>query len=642
MTTSLAPIQTTTTSPEPALAKPTSSRSTSVAELGCLLIAVAVVIYWNSLPGQFVFDDVLQIVNNPRIRQLWPLADWQRPVGYLTFQWNHALGGLRPQGYHLLNILIHCVNGLLVFGLARRLLESARPETKSVGPSRVAFAIALLWLVHPLNTSAVTITVQRLESLMALWFLLCLYAVVRAATSDRPWHWQAVAIGAMLLGVLTKEVMITCLPVILLFDRAFLADSWRQIWRERRWFYSLLTLPLGWIAITSRLVDPAEYSAGFAYREITPWEYLRSQPMVLLHYLRLTFWPEQLIIDYGWPVETSPWRIYLPGLAIVALLLTSLWLMVRHPRVGCLALAAFIVLGPSSSIMPIADLCFEHRMYLPLVSIVALVVLSADWLLRRAFSEQLAPRIGGILLVTVTVALGYRTIQRNHDFIDPIRLWEHNVALRPAHARPRLLLAMLYDRAGRTADAGREFQAAVAAKPNYVKGLLNLGTWSIRQGNYAAAAAAFARAVELEPELAAGHGQLGRSRLEIGDLPGARQALERALGLSPRDPVALRAQAWLLATSPNADERDPQAALDLLGRLPADPQQQDAWRLDILAAIQAEQGDFDEAIRTQELAMARATEQKRPDAFASQLQRHCNYYRVGQPWRIEAATNDSP
>jgi tetratricopeptide (TPR) repeat protein len=624
-------LQTGTTDERPALAH---KRWTSH-ELGWLLVAVVAVVYWSSLPGAFVFDDLLQIVDNPKVHQLWPLADWQRPVGYFTFQLNYALGRLDPRGYHVVNVLIHCLNGLLVLGIARRLLA---PRGTVDGPvprreDRLALAIALVWSVHPLTTSAVTIVVQRLESLMALWFLACVYALIRSHSSPRPKVWLTLSVIAMSLGVLTKEVMVTCLPVVLLVDRGFLADSWRGIWQQRRWYYAALAAPLLWIVITSQLVDPEEYSAGFSYRGVTPWEYLRSQPLVLLHYLQLTFWPDQLVIDYGWPVEHSALRIYLPGALLLALLGCSLWLMFKHPRVGCLALSIFVILGPSSSIMPIADLCFEHRMYLPLILVVALVVVGIDALLRRLLSARRAQVVSAGLLIGVVCALGLRTIQRNRDFYDPIQLWEQNVAVRPEHARPHLLLGILYSRAGRSDDAGNAFKAAVAIRPDYVKGLLNLGTWYLREQDYAAAADTFQRVISLDPGLAAGYANHGRALLELGDSTAAQKSLEEALSRHPSEPVACRTLAWLLVTADNDEQRDVARALSLLRRLPPDPAQRDVWRLDILAAAEAEQGRFEQADATQELAIARAQEQRRPEDYLQKLERRAAVYRQQRPWR---------
>lgn len=625
-----------------AAVRSTPAATFSLRDLAITLVAVTCIVYWNSFSGQFVFDDILQITDNPNIRQLWPLADWQRPLGYFTFQLNYAFGGLNPWGYHLVNLLIHCANGLLLFDLARRCIERVAADELLRSRARfIALAIALVWLVHPLTTTAVTYTVQRLESLMALCFLGCLYSLLRCADSARPRFWQATAVVAMLLGVLTKEVMITCLPVAILFDRAFVARSWRGVF-QRKAFYVALALPLAWTFVTMRMTNAEEYAAGFGFSGVTPWEYLRTQPQVLLHYLQLTFWPNKLLLDYGWPVATDPLSIYLPGLVVIGLLGLSVFAIWKFPPLGCVGFAAFLILGPSSSIMPIADLCFEHRFYLPLMIVVALVVLGAYRLIERYVAIEKQSGVAFALALVAVGGLGYRTMLRNADYANPIRLWEKNVVARPEHGRPHLLLAMLYDRAGRMAEAGEQYQAAVAVKPNYFKGLLNLGGWHFRQSEFEAAANYFERAASVEPRNPAGPTQWGRALLEMGDTTAARPALEMALKLDSRDPVALRSFAWLLSTSPVDAERDGARALKLLSLLPPDPQQRDVWRLDVLAAAEAETGDYNSATSTINLAIEQAHEQNRAAALIMELQRRAETYRRQQPWRIRQTPQISP
>lgn len=613
---------------------PLQPTSFSVRDLCVALVGITCVVYWNSFSGQFVFDDILQITDNPNIRQLWPLADWQRPLGYFTFQLNYAFSGLQPWAYHLLNLLIHLANGLLLFDLARRCIERVASDDQLRSRAKyVAFSISLVWLVHPLTTTAVTYTVQRLESLMALCFLGCLYSLLRSSEARQPRWWMFTAMTAMVLGVLTKEVMITCLPVAMLFDRAFVARSWRGVW-DRRGVYGLLGLPLAWTFITMRMTNAEEYAAGFGFRGVTPWEYLRSQPQVLLHYLRLSFWPDQLLLDYGWPVVNDPLSIYLPGLAIVTLVGFSLFAVWKWPPVGCVTLSAFLVLGPSSSIMPIADLCFEHRMYLPLISVIVLAVLAVDRLIASKVKSTQQVAVASCCLLLVTAGLGYRTMLRNADYANPIGLWEKNVTARPAHSRPHLLLAMLYDRAGRMADAGAQYQAAVATKPTYLKGLLNLGGWHFRQGEFSQAADCFARAIEVAPDNPSGYVQRGRALLELGDSAQALPLLERGLELEPTNTAGLRALAWLLSTAKESELRNGSRAKQLLKQLPPDPQQQDVWRLDVLAAALAETDDFEAAVKTVKIACLQAAKQNRPQALQQQLAERARSYELGEAWRL--------
>ncbi len=205
------------------------------------------VTFWNSQGGVFLLDDFASIHQNATIRELWP--PWTalnppgrgesvsgRPLANFTLAINYAAGGLDVRGYHLVNILLHLTCVLLAFGVARRLLQLAVPSTVANLSNEIAFAIAAIWAVHPLQTEVVDYIVARTESLMAACYLLCLYASVRAHES--PGHrWNVVAILAAGLGMLSKESMVTVPVAVVLIDRALLFPSFADAFRARRSLY---------------------------------------------------------------------------------------------------------------------------------------------------------------------------------------------------------------------------------------------------------------------------------------------------------------------------------------------------------------------------------------------------------------------
>ena len=286
-----------------------------------LIVLATLAAYANSFQGVFVFDDQPSIVDNPTIRHLWPI--WRvlfppshgetvsgRPLLNLTFAVNYALGGLNPWGYHAVNLAIHVLAALPLFGILCRTLRLP-PLRDRFGRSATlpALAISLLWAVHPLQTESVTYVAQRAESLCGLFYLLTLYCFIRGATIDpasrsavrRPPLWYSAAIFSCLLGMATKEVMATAPLMVLLFDRTFLAGSFAQALRRRWGLYLGLAATLGGLAYLV-VATPAGRggTAGFATPEaLGAWEYIRSQPAAILHYLRLAVWPHPLCIDYG-------------------------------------------------------------------------------------------------------------------------------------------------------------------------------------------------------------------------------------------------------------------------------------------------------------------------------------------------------
>ena len=217
-----------------------------------LIVIAAAVTYWNSLTVPFVLDDLAAIVDNPHIRH-WPtLADLisplkntavaGRPVVEVSLGINYALGGLDVRGYHLWNLAVHAACALVLAGLVRRTLQlPALPAGLRRRSADIAFAAALIWVVHPLNSEVIDYVVQRTESTMALFYLLAVYAAMRSASARRPIAWQTVAVGACVVGMLSKESMVTAPLIILLYDRIFLFESRDRpsrpadafIWRSR-------------------------------------------------------------------------------------------------------------------------------------------------------------------------------------------------------------------------------------------------------------------------------------------------------------------------------------------------------------------------------------------------------------------------
>ncbi len=197
-----------------------------------IILVAGLVAYANSLTGAFVFDDIKAVVDNRHIRSWWPM--WEavvaakdsslagRPVASFSFALNFALGGLDVRGYHVVNLAIHLTCALLLYGLMRRSLgQPALQGRCQQSAPRLALAVALLWVVHPMTTEAVTYIIQRTESLMACWLLLTLYAAMRAADAPRPGRWQITALVACGLGMATKEVMVVAPLLTLGYDRVF-------------------------------------------------------------------------------------------------------------------------------------------------------------------------------------------------------------------------------------------------------------------------------------------------------------------------------------------------------------------------------------------------------------------------------------
>ncbi|MDX1946098.1 MAG: tetratricopeptide repeat protein [Pirellulaceae bacterium] len=605
------------------------------------IVGVGLVAFAGSLRGQFVFDDFNLLIFDARFQQLWPwgpLEHWHRALVDWTFQANYALGGRNVLGYHLVNLAIHLLAALTLFGLARRSLQlPGIAPALATRAEPIALAIALIWLVHPLQTEAVTYVVQRYESLLGLCFLLTLYCTVRGSQAARGWVWYCGAIAAAWAAAASKEVAAAIPLVLLAFDRAFLAGSWSGALRQRWGLYLAIVPSLGWMLWALRHTFHAAAAtggAGFGLVGLSPWEYLRSQPAAILTYLQLAFWPRELILDRGWMVASSPLQIYGLGLVVLGLVAASLWGMWRLPRLGFLGLSFFLILAPTSTIVPIADLAVEHRMYLPLAPLTALVVLAAVALLDRwPLAEPMRWRVATAVLAIVVLALSARTIWRNADYAQPRRLWEQVIKYNPAHARGYRNLASYAIQAGDYPAAERLFRAALACQPKHPRNWLELGNLRFRQQQLAGAIECYERALALDPRASRPWQNISTCRLVRRDHAGALAAARQAISLAPQEAEPRKQAAWLLGTAPDDAVRDGREALRILAPLAGTASEHDLQYLEILAAAQAESGQFDLAARTARRAHSLATSRRSPRA--AEFQRLIARYQAKLPFRSQ-------
>ena len=424
-----------------------------------LLVLAGLLAYCNSFTKAFVFDDIPWIPNNPDIGSFSRYMNWGRPVVRLSVQLNYQLGGLNPAGYHALNLAVHVLAGLTLYGLVRRVLLLPRFAGRyDDAAPHLAFAVALLWLVHPLQTQSVTYIIQRCESMMGLFYLFALYAWLRGATGGGRW-WYAAAVGGFALSCGCKEVSATLPPVLVAFDRVFLAPSWRALVRAR-WAAYLGVLAV-WAATFAPLFHVAAGGGGtaggigFGLTTATPWTYLLTQSEVILYYLRLSVWPTGQALDYlDWPIARSLRDVWPAFAAVSAAAAASVALLYYRPAAGFVAFWFFALLAPTSSVMPIIDPVYEHRMYLSLAAVVIGLVFAGHALL--AATRLSAPRRAAVGLTAVGAAacvLTALTFARNEDYRTQLRLTRENVAVRPNNARLWNTLVAMYLNAGAVDDA---------------------------------------------------------------------------------------------------------------------------------------------------------------------------------------------
>jgi len=550
-----------------------------------LLVVVPAAIYWNSLHVPFVLDDAPIVRENPSIRTLWPVTTplsppagglpiSARPVANLSLALNYAMSGESGTSYHALNVGLHVLNALLLFGVLRRTLVSPVVTARiRASADDLALGIVALWAIHPLQTAAVTYLSQRTELLATFCYLLTLYAFIRAEKSqgrasrlDEPGltlrsdarlvgttrptvaGWAALAFLACLAGMGSKETMASAPLIVLLYDRTFLAGTFAEAWRRRgRWHAALFAtwLLLGWLVWHSASRGG---TAGLGV-DMSRGAYALTQGEAIMRYLLRAIWPHPLVFDYGDYLAPANAATIARSVFVAVLLIgtvvacSGLRFSVIGLRFGSgqtansepktvnllpagFAGAVFFgVLAPSSSLVPVATQTIaEHRMYLPLAVVLTGVALGIHaWIGRRAW----------MLGVVVGLVAGGLVVARNGDYASVITLWRDTVAKRPENIRARNNLAAALLEARETAAGLAELHAAARLRPEHPDVLRNLAQAEFNAGNLADARAHLERAQQIDPTSAAGWLLLGTLRAQQAQPDLAANAYERAIALRP-------------------------------------------------------------------------------------------------------------
>ncbi len=516
---------------------------------GAVLAAGTCAVYAQTLTVPLLFDDRAWLLENPALRHVGELLALPaqavvggRPLLNLSYALNYAAGGIHVLGYHLVNLLIHLCAAWTLFALVRRTLRTPRLAARfGSAATALALAISALWAWHPLQTEAVTYLAQRAESLMGLCYLLTLYCFVRGCEAALPGsreRWFALSVLACLAGVGTKEVIVTAPLLVLLYDRTFLSSGFAGAWRRHWPVYAALAatwLPLGWL-----MTGLGQRGVGFGHGA-TATTYGLAECRVVVKYLLLAFWPKPLVFDYGLFVppflsETWPYAVVLA--LLLGLTALALW---RAPAAGFAACWFFLILAPTSSIVPlVAQPMAESRLYLPLAGVVALAVLALHAKIGRASLAVCA---------VLALALGTAAVARNQDYRSELALWRDTVAKVPGNARAHNNLANIWAKLpGRMSDAIAESQAALRLEPGYADAHNNLGFALEQQGRAPEALAQYAEALRLDPNLAEAHSNLGDMWYATpGRMSDAIAEYRRAILLKPALPEAHNnlGNAWL-------------------------------------------------------------------------------------------------
>ncbi len=529
-----------------------------------LVTALTLIIYLPAVNAFFMLDDEVNIVRNLRLHDLsnfWPPAG-SRYLAYLSFALNYALGGLHTRGYHLVNMLLHILSAMTLYGLIRSLFQTPAMGGGLKGENgpgnHIALITALIFTVHPLNTQAVIYVTQRLTVMASLFYLLSLYLYIKWRLKGHGGLsiiFYALSIIAAIAAAKTKEISFTLPFVIVLAEYVFFTEQGRWISKKR--LYALIPYALVLIIIPLAVFGPemglwsgktvvdeglTRVQQILDIKELSSYTYLLTQFTVVPKYIRLFLIPLGQNLDYDYPLYHSLFNLrVMAGFLFLLFIFTSTLLTVsfaKKTKKPLLLLATtgllwfFITLSIESTVIPIQDVIFEHRMYLPGaglgVALSTLIVYLAVGHGKRAAGKALF--VAALIVIIPLTTLAFR---RSLLWGDGIGLYEDIVRKSPEKARARNNLGTLYARSGRFDKAIGQFKKAITMESDYPAPHKNLGRALFASGRTIEAREEFKAAIRDEPGDFEAHEALAGLYRDAGLFSKSEKEYKIVLSLTP-------------------------------------------------------------------------------------------------------------
>jgi len=477
-----------------------------------IILVLGTVIYSNSFDCTFHFDDIISIVKNDSIKDvsdintIWK-SNSRRFIAYLSLAINHHFGALNVWGYHFFNLMIHLTTSLLVYWLMFITLKT--PNVKSLIPVKdhqwIALVVALIFVSHPLATQSVTYIIQRMASMVTLFYLFAIILYLKGrlnqGSTSLSIGYFITALIAAIFALFTKENAFTIPFVILLVEISlFKRDKIVINFSKPRTILGCIVflsfLLLLFSRVSSSFFQTIPPSFGHTYT-VTPWNYLLTQFSVIVKYIQLLCFPINLNFDYDYAISNSLMepRTFLSLGFLLALVGVSIYLFKKQKLISFGIMWFFITISIESSFIPLADLIFEHRTYLPSVGffmILTVGIYQLVWLKNKKIA------LGLIFLIIGTNS--FATYQRNKIWKNEGTLWNDVIAKSPNKARPYLCRGNYYKNLKRNKEALSDFTKSISLNPAYIEPYNNKGTTLYNEGLLTEALSYLNYAIENSPE----------------------------------------------------------------------------------------------------------------------------------------------
>jgi tetratricopeptide (TPR) repeat protein len=507
-----------------------------------LISCLGALAYANTFHAAFQFDDGYSIVTNGHIRDLsrvdgiwhfWPT----RFVTYLTFAFNYRFGQLDVQGYHIVNLLIHIGSALLVWRLLQLICASPAMGKAAISQHAGVFSLcaALVFISHPIQTESVTYIHERATALEGFFYLaaLCLYAVARLrrlrGSGTMPWYLLSWCTAAICM--VTKENAVTLPLAVLLCEICFFKEKTPLEWRYVLPFFILLpVVPL--LMAYTRPVTFSDVHRLIQYQDM--WHamgyYFLTQLRVVVTYMRLLVLPVYQNLDYDYTITKT--LLHLPTLSsllfLVSLFIAAGKLFARYRLISFGILWFFLSISPDSSIFPLADVIFEHRLYLGIVGYSIVLVSSLYYLAERRNWKWAI-----VIVVVIVCWYSVLTYRRNFVWKDEFSLWSDVIYKSPRKERGYVIRGNAYYRKGMPQEALSDLNKAIAIAPRSVLAYMSRGNLYASMGQLDQAISDYSQVVRINPSYSEAYNNRGFLFRRQGRLDEAIADCDQAIRINP-------------------------------------------------------------------------------------------------------------
>ncbi len=527
-----------------------------------IFLVVGFVIYGNSFNNELFWDDDDNVVNNVYIKN-WDylpnyftenlisgsgqVTDYYRPILEISFAFDYHLWGLNSFGFHLTNVCLHIIAAWLTFILLFKLLNFKKYYSERTNLI-LSFLAGLFFLVHPIQTEAVTLVAARADPLSYVFGFLAILCYVNFRTPEperKIWDWRrggwqyGGSILFFLLALLTREQVIILPALVLLVELFFLAGKLKRDSLGRT-----MRLLLPWFLISGiyffmrlTVLDFNDILHGFSYGDIYDGSVgvrLLTFAGVMVRYYLALFFPWHLPMSPAVPVITTVFNLPVFLFIISLLVLAGLCILTAKKNKLVLfgGLWFFAVLLPHANVIQIHRPMYLHWLYLAMFGFWLAIFCSLIYFYERIKDRNVKLArpllyIGGGAIIIAVVFFGTRTIIRNNDWQDPITFYEKNLVYAPDSFIQRNNLGMAYDAVGRHEEAIAEYQKALAIKDVYAQVHHNLANSLRDVGRTEEAILEYNRAIEMSPGFVLPYNGLLAIYMEANDLARVEEVLAR-------------------------------------------------------------------------------------------------------------------